>query len=188
MTEATKVAYAPCWTRTAAMAVDYIILMTLLLLMQQIIADAQLQNIIYQAGGAAYFILLEGSGRQASLGKALLKIHVTMDDGGRASFSRIAVRYFIWNFFGLPFIGLTVSHDYAHFVETLLRLQAAGGTAAASYMHAAEGHALITKLWICFFIYAVPGIILYWLPMIFTREKTGLHDFMTRTRVYKKAA
>jgi hypothetical protein len=45
---------------------------------------------------------------------------------------------------------------------------------------------MFVKLSICFFIYAVPGIILYWLPMIFTREKIGLHDFLTRTRVYKR--
>jgi uncharacterized RDD family membrane protein YckC len=186
MSEAAKAAYAPWWARTAAMAADSVIFILCLWVLQEVAAGAQLQNIIYQSACAAYFILLEGSGRQASLGKSLLKIHVAMDDGGRASFLRIVIRYFIWTFFGLPFIGLSISPGYAHFVEILVHLQAAGGNAAASYIQTGGGHAMFVKLSICFFIYAVPGIILYWLPMIFTREKIGLHDFLTRTRVYKR--
>lgn len=85
--------YAGFFRRLAALAIDGILLSILLSLLNWIFSSG-LANFIFFFAGAAYFIILESSPQQATLGKSLMRIKVSDINGQQISIQQAAIRYF----------------------------------------------------------------------------------------------
>ncbi|MEJ0063261.1 MAG: RDD family protein [Alphaproteobacteria bacterium] len=115
----------------------------------------------------AYFVLFEFSPLRASLGKLCTGLYVTARGKSKASCRALACRYGVWALPALYFISLKWS--------------------LCKISHGGEFDA--TAMGLAFFV--VPSALLAWavlyfLPMLISKERTGLHDKLSGTRVYEK--
>lgn len=100
--------YAGFWRRAAAWVVDWIAIYVVALLVTAVVSvalsiptstgdganqAASLLKIVAAAIGWLYFTLMESSARQATVGKKLLRLKVTDENGNRISFARANGRY-----------------------------------------------------------------------------------------------
>jgi uncharacterized RDD family membrane protein YckC len=183
----TKEIYSGFWRRAAAQGLDTIVLIIITILLHQIVSEIQVRIPIEELFTALYFILLEGSRRQASLGKSIMKIYVATTDGKRMPISQNLFRYLIWSAPGIPVILLMLSPSYSNFFDTLHHLHEVHDThATVAYVRSPEGKVLMSRFWYAYSICILGDLFLNALPIIFTKEKTGLHDYLSKTRVYKK--
>ncbi len=93
MTDAMTVSYAGFWKRLGAIIIDTILVGVVAGILGGILGGNQTNGINFILG-AAYFILMEGSDKQATLGKMALGIKVTDLQGRRVSYGRAAGRHF----------------------------------------------------------------------------------------------
>ena len=85
--------YAGFLRRLAALAVDFILLSIVFSILNWLLGSG-LANFIFFFAGAAYFILLESSPQQGTIGKKLMRIRVTDINGQQISTTQAAIRYF----------------------------------------------------------------------------------------------
>jgi uncharacterized RDD family membrane protein YckC len=187
MTEQTQVVYASVTRRALALVIDAAIFAVFLMTVEAIIPDVRTQSLTYQISCPLYFIVLESTNAKASLGKWLMKIYVAMDDGGRASVARIAARCLLFNLPALPFIWFSLTPAYTDFLKTLQMLNnAADQRGVMDYLRSPDGHRVLVESYMFVMVYIAAGAVLLWLPSVVTRQKTGLHDFLTHTRVFRR--
>ena len=193
MVEQSSVMYAGATRRFVALVVDGLILGLVLaifmLLLRGITPNIMLQQTLSQLFAALYYILLESSGRMASLGKSVTKIYVAMDEGKRAPMTTIALRYLIFILPTLPMLFVNYSSDYQHVIQTTQQyLDAHDLQGLGTYLQAPEVQEISARFKKVSAFSGALEIALFWLPIVFTKQKTGLHDYLTKTRVFKRTA
>lgn len=189
VTPDTGTVYASCRRRFGAMIIDTVIGLAFCAALLEVVG---LKWYAYQATAQiatlAYYVAFESSSWRATLGKRLLGIYLADKEGNRISPLRSLARYLVLYAPGLPLVWLMCSDKYIAFHEGMQnakQLSSAEQHAAFTTLFhensALMGHLLIIVAGSC-----VVSILLYWLPMIFTKQKTGLHDIITNVRVLRK--
>ncbi len=175
--------YASAWSRTWANAIDTVLFVFVYLALELAIQDAYHQNCVYYALVTAYYVAFEASPMQATLGKKMLGIYVAMCGDKRASFVTIAWRYFLLMIPVIPVIWIMLGTNLFEIIDL------------GSGMSETESHAYLQKpevigLFIVFGISVFGGflvsVFVSGLPMFFTKEHINLHDWLSKTRVYKR--
>ena len=168
-----KPAYAGFIQRAVAFQIDLVNLLAISYLARFIVAENRenfrLYNLFVELLQAGYFTVFECSSWRATPGKKLFRIYVAGEDGERISPSRALLRYLILVISCLPIILFSFS-DEANTYAT-----------DRDYREGTDPALLLRFAW-----FAAVNIIFFWLPIIFTKQKTGLHDFWTRTRVFRQ--
>ena len=190
MADQSSVMYAGATRRFFAFLLDGLILgLVTVIIVKLLIKDVMMQQMIARLMSALYFILIESSGRMASLGKSALKIYVAMDEGKKASVGTIALRYLILMLPGVPMLFAVYSSDYLNVLRTIQQYSDAKDVQGMlAYLQGPEAGAILEHLRNMAAISGALGIGLVWLPIVFTKQKTGIHDHLTKTRVFKRAA
>ena len=193
MVEQNSVMYAGATRRFCALLVDGIILGIVLgiltVILRGVTTNIMVQQGISQVLGALYYILLESSNRMASLGKSVMKIYVAMDEGKKAPIGTIALRYLIMMLPSLPLLCITYSSDYSNMLQTIQQYNDAHDPQGViTYMQSPEVKDIYFLLMKVTGFSGLLGTFLFWLPIVFTKQKTGLHDYLTKTRVFKRTA
>jgi uncharacterized RDD family membrane protein YckC len=190
MAEQSSVMYASATRRGVAFVADSLILGLLtVIIVKLLVRDVLMQQAVARLASALYFILIESSGRMASLGKSLMKIYVAMDEGKRARLGTLALRYLILMLPGLPLLFVAYSSEYLGVLQTIQQYSDARDMQGMmNYLRSPEAAGIVGRLKTMAAISGALGIGLVWLPIVFTKQKTGLHDHLTKTRVFKRTA
>jgi uncharacterized RDD family membrane protein YckC len=132
--------YAGFWIRLAAYVIDYIVVFVAQMIIYTIFGVSMfgaasmdpeaagmfestgsvLAVLITSVGGILYYVLMESSAKQATLGKMAVGLIVTDDNGGRMSFMRALGRFFakilsaMILFIGFIMIGFTERKQGLH--------------------------------------------------------------------------
>ena len=89
------VPYAGFWKRAGAYVIDYIIVMVLIEIAGRVLVPkAGLSMLVLAVAGCLYYVLMESSSLQATLGKRALDLKVTDLHGERIGFGRALGRFF----------------------------------------------------------------------------------------------
>lgn len=175
-----EVEYSGVFRRIVAYIVDGIILTIIGFVVGKIVGYSAVSSILQAASGKAvdtqaftiysiitlvigiaYFVLMESSSKQGTLGKMLLGIKITDENGGRISIVTALERYVIFNIFAL--------------ITSILSL-VQGPPKASATIGASTILSLIS------FVYYI--IIL--ITMLSSEYKQGLHDKLTKTYLVNK--
>lgn len=184
MRTTSPIKYAGFWIRSQAIFVDSIIYMVVTGVMGLLLgvgtnASLITGNIIL----ALYYIICLASPWQGTLGKYLCKIHIQTADGKPITALRATARLIAFSLPSLPYtlvplfypgmdklIQAFLSMDF-YIINQVLR----------------ENLTLLHTLFSASRVSVIASII-WFLPIIFTKQKTGIHDLICRTRVvYSRA-
>lgn len=176
--------YAGAWRRLAASLIDTVLFVAFYYALTFLIKDVLVSGIVYQIGCAAYFIGMESSSRQASLGKQVMGIYVANIAGARPLPSAIILRYALYFLPFLPSLFVMLSPSYIAHSVALQELT--DPKEINAFMARPENIEMMMKFGIVFIGGILAYIVFYLLPIIFTKQKTGLHDAMSKTRVLKR--
>lgn len=176
-------AYAGFWRRFAAQVIDGIVF-TLLnyVLLFVFRKDYLLQNVIFFSAMTVYYIAMLRGTWQATLGKRLMKVYVVTKEGGKPSFLRVVSRYLMFLVPGLP--GFIPSFY-------ILSLSQEELAAQVNAMHFQFIHELAFAFYtlLAVILIAVAVLLLIWyVPILFTREKKTVPDMVCGTRVVRGTA
>ena len=160
------VRYAGFWIRVVAIIIDSIVLFIIGLLLKFIISGHVLSQIIGVLIGLLYFVLMETSEKQGTLGKMILNIKVTNLNFEKISYSEAIVRYIIKNLGG-----------YIVTVGTLT----AGGAELLSGDYS-DILSLYQNILPFTSIGGLVSIIVY-VSVAFHNKKQGIHDRIAKTYV-----
>lgn len=177
--------YAGGLRRFVAVIIDSIIFGAFFFILKTIVSDYLLQNIIYLIVCTIYYVVLESSKFQASIGMMLMKIFVGTPECQQISLLRAGIRYFFWMSPGIPFIVFMVSPEFIAFNEKLEQTRQYPD-AHHALMHSATTMYTMLILNVLMFGFVLFEVLAFGLPILFTKQKTGLHDILSRTRVYKR--
>lgn len=109
-----------------------------------------------------YYVLLESSKYQASLGKQLFKLYVSDLHDQRLSFLRALGRYVLLLLPSLPLL-------YVQFTSESM----------AEYTHKVSGHYFLMAIYLL--------VVFIWIsPIFFTKARTTFYDMLSETRVNTK--
>jgi uncharacterized RDD family membrane protein YckC len=188
MAEQSSVLYSGSTRRFCAFVIDGMILALVVgILVNLLINDLAAQQAIARVVAALYFILLESSGRMASLGKSAMKIYVAMDEGKKAPVLTMALRYLILMIPSVPLFFFFYSSDYFTVMQNIQQYSEANDMQGVTrYLQGPEVKETLIRMSKFGCVTGALGIALFWLPIVFTREKTGLHDYLTKTRVFRR--
>jgi TPR repeat protein len=162
--------YASSRRRFVASSIDGIILTIAGYFLKSAITNFITLEILNQSLSFIYYTWLEGSADRSSWGKRAMGIYVADIAGERISYCRAALRYLVLLLPSVPFILLPLVSNYGTFEE----------------LQENSGPHFVFDMYVFWWMFALA--LFYWLPMVFTKEKTGLHDYLTKTRVYRVAS
>lgn len=176
-------AFASGWQRTGACILDTIICMIVFSIIKIVLRDALWQNIAYWILVTAYYLACEAAPQQATLGKRIIGIYLAPRGGsGRISWGTAGLRYLVWMLPALPMACYMFSADFNQLQQ---HLQEASSQYEKQMM---VRDPAVMKLMIGFslsMLFAlVASVVFYYLPFCFSKEKTALHDWASKTRVY----
>ncbi len=176
--------YATGWQRTGAMLIDGILcglpfFLVMKLFYEHPLLSMNLTNLLF----FLYYVIPESRFRFGSPGKMLLGIYVAKSDGSPVSLGCAGWRYFLWI---LPAVPLLV----IGYMPELLAYSAAVGENDPEKLRVllsdpATREALRLQFF-CLIGALVASLLLQAMPMFATKEKIGLHDWLSNTRVYRK--
>lgn len=110
-----------------------------------------------------YYVLFESSKYQATLGKKLFNLYVSDLCDHKLTFGRALFRYILWILPTLPIVYVQITSK--NMTDYTTRL---------------------SNDWFLMLIWSV-FIIIWIIPIFFTKEKTTLYDMLSSTRVNKKS-
>lgn len=184
MEETTFPRYAGFWVRGLAYTVDDIIYKVMAYVIAMALGHGAAISYLVATGlTIIYYVGFLSSPWQATPGKRLLNIHVTTIRGERVSSLRACARWLVVTLPGLPSLFIITFNPgmevltQAFLSKDFYAIQQAINE-YASLIYLIEISGIIA--FVCMFI--------WYLPIVFTRQKTGLHDIICKTRVvYGKA-
>jgi uncharacterized RDD family membrane protein YckC len=143
-------------------------------------------NAVAQASTALYFILFE-SFAGATPGKMAVGLSVGDLKGKRLDPIRALLRYAILNIPAVPLLIFSFSPALGTMMDQVEK-QKGNATGVQMLMTSPENiHTLILYLG-TIVVAIVLNLALIGLPIIFTKEKTGLHDKLSQSRVFRNAS
>lgn len=178
--------------RFGAMVLDFIFWMIASHVLLIFISDVKIFTIANRLFFICYFVALESSRLQASLGKHLLGIKIVGSDGLGAPFHKVGVRILCFESLNLiGTIGIMFFPQAWDFYEAMITYRDDPLRMNQTMMKFVTDASAIT--WVKTYLYMSViilglGLVLFCLPIIFTRQRTGLHDWLSGTRVYRRDA
>lgn len=133
-----------------------------------------------------YYIFLESSVLRGTLGKKFLGIVVETRSGDRLSLVQAAIRSVTYILPMLPLLWIQVSPRFADFTVKMEKARETTDVLGfMQYMQSPEVVEVTSGMTIYFTIFGLSALLFYWLPILFTKERTGLHDIASDTRVFR---
>lgn len=176
--------YATGWQRTGAMIIDCILCgLPFFLVMKLFYAHPLLSMNLTNLLFCLYYVIPESMFRFGSPGKMLLGLYVARSDGSSVALRHALWRYFLWILPGVPLLVIG-------YMPELLAYSAAVGENDSEKLRVllsdpATREALRLQFF-CIIGALVASLLLQAMPMFATKEKIGLHDWLSNTRVYRK--
>ncbi len=174
--------YGGLWSRATAILIDTIAglsFYTLLTFLPNV--SFFYENIIYQLACATYFIGFTASKFQASPGQLAMKLKVGDTQQRKLSPLQSLLRYFVWGIPAWPLVGLSSLPVVSKIIE---EMEHVASDDLGAFLSSPEVALQITNLGVSFLVLMVGGLI-WWLPIAFSKEKTGIHDLICGQRVFK---
>ncbi len=176
--------YATGWQRTGAMLFDCVLCgLPLFLVMKLFYGHPLLLMNLTNLLVCLYYVIPESMFRFGSPGKMLLGLYVARSDGSSVALSHALWRYFLWILPGVPLLVIG-------YMPELLAYSAAVGENDPEKLRVllsdpATREALRLQFF-CIIGWLGASLLLQAMPMFATKEKIGLHDWLSNTRVYRK--
>jgi uncharacterized RDD family membrane protein YckC len=143
-----------------------------------------MQNFAYTLFFTTYYIWTESSSSQATVGKKLIGIYVATKQLGKPSVQLITLRYFFLMLPAIPFLIIQLLPSFTVLFTNLSTLQDQPHKLVAYLQQPDTFNDLL--VYVVSLLVTIIGGTLFSLPICFTKEKTGLHDWLSKTRVYRK--
>lgn len=174
--------FATGWQRLVACVLDMIICTIPYCGILIFVTGIYWQTILYIFIVSAYYIITETLS-QATWGKRLVKIYVAEKNLGKPAFLSIAWRYFVWLIPGIPAFYFLLKPEFIELGEMLKNTD--DPHAKAQLMQLPIVVSVMKNYLLSVAFSLVAGLVFYWIPGFATQERTGLHDWLSGTRVYK---
>lgn len=185
-----EVKNAGFWMRQLAGFVDTLTFLPLYYVAAFMVTDnPALLSAVYYLLTAIYYIAIEASPLQGTIGKKICGLKVVDRNNQKISLLRSALRSFWFYVPMMPVIVLTTAPHFVAMAEKLKTdTQSFGNNpqAMATYMQE-NSYVLELFMMSTILLSMMTVMVLIWfLPMAFTRNKTGLHDIFSKTRVIRQ--
>ena len=180
--------YATATQRFAALVIDCVITLPVIWFFNKVIGSGRGYPLLLgQFLSMVYFAGFESSQLRATPGKMLLGLYLLDRYGNRLSPLRALARYAVFSLPVLPFLLCVASPDFAAMVGKLAQLHKVhdwDGLNAFDAGDLARGELL--KLVVSFVagVGMMGGLI--WLPIVASQQRTGMHDWATKVRVFHR--
>lgn len=175
--------YASGWQRMGAYALDTIIGLIFTSILRILTPELMIQMSIATIAHTLYSISLEGFGQHATLGKRMVGIYIAQKYQTPTSYKTIIFRY---AFIVLPTLPLYYSMiTHMSLMQEMQTYEHAAGH-MRSFIMRPDVLSAFKSFGILYLFNFTYSLFLLWLPICFTKEKIGLHDWLSKTRVYKK--
>ena len=173
--------YAGFWRRLISMLIDTLILfpvLYVLLFVLPLVPNYAAKVVIGQLVWFLYFAGFESSSWRATPGRRIMSLYLVLETGGAVSFAKAAMRYIIFALPSVPYLVFTATPLYQKLIELPLLIQARAPITPE--------HLQALKLTQFTSYGALAGMILLTtLPIVFTKQKTAVHDLLMKTRMKK---
>lgn len=173
--------FAQLWRRLVAQIIDGILFAPINYVILAVVfsKDQFLGNVLLMILMAAYYIGMLSSKWQATIGKRLMNIYVTTKKDKKPSFGRILSRFIAFLFPGLPgFIpSFYVLYLTPQKLEKLVNEQ--------NFQYKFELIGTFYSILITIFIAIAVLLLIWYVPLFFTREKKSVPDMLCGTRVLR---
>ncbi|NCT40658.1 MAG: RDD family protein [Alphaproteobacteria bacterium] len=177
--------YAGFWRRNIALTIDTVIFCCVVFALDSMISyNFFILNLFYQAICLLYFVGLTASPKQGTIGQGVMKIKVGDLYGEVLSPLQSLIRYIAW---GLPFWPLVLYTSMPSTDAMLAKFDAISTNPELieGLLKTPETDAYMQMLGLTGVIMFV-GSLIWYLPILFTKEKTGIHDLVCKQRVFKE--
>lgn len=178
-----RLIYASARRRFMSVLIDSPVCYSFMMIFNSLMGPSSLKLVLFPVSVVLYVVLMQSSKYQGTIGQIALKICVATIENKRLSFLRALGRYLILAAPSTPLL-------FFYSTPTFIELQKISASAASAEQLNAfmdqnmDFFLLLSKVNIGMLI---TMLALYALPIIFTKEKTGLHDFLSHTRVLKRS-
>ncbi|MBP7253121.1 MAG: RDD family protein [Alphaproteobacteria bacterium] len=170
------------WQRLGACVLDMIVCAIPYYIFSILVTGLYWQSIFYLFSVTVYYIVTE-TYSQATWGKRLVKIYVAQKSLSKPTFLSLAWRYFVWLFPGIPMCYFLIKPEFIELAEMLKNTD--DPHAKAQLLQLPIVASLMKNYMISIAFSLVAGLVFYWIPGLATKERTGLHDWLSGTRVYQ---
>lgn len=121
-----------------------------------------------------YYTAMQGSVWHATVGKRLLKLRVVDKSGQGVSYARALARVLVMALPMAPVLGIS------------LYLMYQGVPAMQEIVNTPEKDIIFQQFLTACLLFSLLLITIWYIPMVFTRQRKGVHDMLCRTRVVRK--
>jgi len=175
----TDVTYAGFWIRGLAGSIDCIFFIILAVLCF-LFSNNLLGYYIYNFIGLLYYVVLESSKYQGSLGKIIIGLKVINLGGAKISFSKAVIRYIAFMLPAIPFAWVSTLSYNPELIAASQSYYQNPQAQMNSPVLVSYGIKYMASL-----LFLVIFSFIWYLPIAFTKQKTGLHDLLSKTRVIR---
>lgn len=174
--------FATGWQRLGACILDMIICAIPYYVFSILVTGLYWQTILYIFTVTGYYLVTE-SLSQATWGKKLVKIYVAKKNLDKPTFLSLVLRYFVWLFPAIPMCYFLLKPEFIELGEMLKNTDDPRAQAQLLQLPIIASLMKNYMLSVAFSLGA--SLILYWVPGLITKQRTGLHDWLSGTRVYQ---
>lgn len=172
--------FAGFWIRGVAYGIDSIIVMLVSLAVNVVTGYGTVLSLSIMTGlYAVYYIATLSSPWQGGIGKRLLKLYVCTKEGKQLTVLHATARYVAFIIPSIP--STVVSFINSDSMKALIEAYMSQDFYAIQQANADFAPMIQTSVVASFF--GTILLLVWFLPAAFTKQKTGLHDLMCKTRV-----
>ncbi len=176
--------YAGFWRRSIAVTLDTIVLGGVYALLDVFLKlDFAILSAIYYAIAAAYYIAMTSSKYQGTLGQMIMNIKIGDIARYRLSISQSSFRYILSIVPMIPVMYITITPYFGELMSTMEQAENLSPEELQAYFESPSvieqtGKAMLVSTATCILS------LIWFLPIAFTKEKTGLHDLISKQRAF----
>jgi uncharacterized RDD family membrane protein YckC len=177
-----SLAYASAKRRLATWIVDGALIMACQFALEKVISAPDIVTIMSILGALLYEVLMQSSRYQATLGQILLKTYVADTQNRRLSISTALIRYLVYLAPMMPGFFIMLKPEFTAYSK----ISPFHENEYAAYMSVPANVAFLDTLKSTY-IYGFAGdLLLLALPIMLTKQKTGIHDLLSQSRVFRR--
>jgi len=176
--------YAGFWRRSIAASLDTIVFFGVYALLEAF-TNLSFTNVnaIYYCIMTCYYILMTTSKYQATLGQMIMNIKVGDIARYKLSLAQSSLRYILFILPALPIMFYTIHPSADQMMATFEQLENVPPEELESYIMSSETMDEMSRFFMMFFATCILSLV-WFLPIAFTKEKTGLHDLISKQRAF----
>lgn len=176
--------YAGFWRRSIAASLDTIVLVGIYALLDALTTlEFTTLSMVYYLLMSAYYTAMTSSKYQGTLGQMIMSAKIGDIARYRLSIQQSLVRYILFILPSLPIIYYTISPASNELLSTLQQLETLPPEELQSYITSPVVIEQTGQLTLFITITSILSLI-WFLPIAFTKEKTGLHDLISKQRAF----